>query len=218
MAPERRTVRLFLADDHVVVRQALRLVLERAGYEVVGEASDGHAAVDACRLLGPDVVILDVAMPLLNGIDAAQRILKDQPQIRVILLTMHVEHQYVIAALRAGITGYVLKNCAVSQLVDAIETVVAGEHYLSPGASRVVFEDYVSKSGGSADPLSTREREVLQLIAAGKNMKEVGSLLGISARTAETHRARLMAKLNIHDVAGLVRYAIQNGMVNLDTF
>jgi DNA-binding NarL/FixJ family response regulator len=215
MAVERPTVRLFLADDHVIVRQSLKHVLESHGYQVVGEASDGRSAVDLCRLLRPDIVILDIAMPILNGVEAAQQ-LRTHYDVKIILLTMHVEHQYVTAALCAGVTGYVLKTAAASQLIEAIEAMLAGDHYLSPSVSRVMLEDYVAHRVDAGHWLSTREREVLQLIAEGKNMKEIGALLGISARTAETHRARLMAKLNIHDVAGLVRYAIQQGIAHLN--
>lgn len=212
----RRGLRVLLADDHVVVRQGLKALLQQDGFDVIGEASDGHAAVEMCEALQPDVVLLDIAMPFLNGIDAGRQILKLCPRTKVILLTTYALDGYVLASLRAGITGYVLKNIAASTLVDAIEAVSKGETYLSPGVSGAVAQAYLSSAAVASDPLSTREREILQLIAEGKNMKEIGALLGISARTAETHRARIMAKLNIHDVAGLVRYAAGHGLINIE--
>ena len=207
--------RVLLADDHAVLRQALKMLLEHEGVDVVGEASDGHAAVRLCRQLNPQIAIVDIGMPLLNGIDAAQELARQCPETKVILLTMYAERSYVAAALRAGIAGYVLKSGAAANLLHAIHAALEGDTYLSPGVSRIVVDAYLSKEFVSADPLSTREREVLQLIAEGKNMKEIGDTLSISARTAETHRARIMTKLDIHDVAGLVRYAIQVGLVDL---
>lgn len=214
--PPNRVARVLLADDHAILRQALRVLLETQGFAVVGEASDGHTAISLCRTLQPDVAVVDVSMPLLNGIDAAHEIAKQCPGTKVILLTMYSEHSYFVAALRAGIAGYVLKSGPASSLIQAIEAVLAGETYLSAGVSRMMVNAYLSTECTPVDPLSTREREVLQLIAEGKNMKEIGDTLGISARTAETHRARIMTKLNIHDVAGLVRYAIKTRLVNLD--
>ena len=210
------TSRVLLADDHVIVRQGLVSILREEGFDVVGEASDGRSAVKMCESLRPEIVILDIAMPLLNGIDAAREILKVCPKTKVILLTMYAEECYVLASLRAGITGYVLKSNGASSLVQAIKAVCKSEIYLSPGVSRTVVQAYLSNAAVPSDPLSIREREVLQLIAEGKNMKEIGGVLGISARTAETHRARIMDKLTIHDVAGLVRYAIKRGLIVVD--
>jgi DNA-binding NarL/FixJ family response regulator len=207
-------VRVVLADDHVVVREGLKSLLQNEGFEVIGEASDGHAAAAMCDTLQPDVAVLDIAMPLLNGIDATRDILKRRPQTRVVLLTMYPEQWYVIAGLRAGATGYVLKSNAVSNLVQAIDAVMKNDTYLGPGVSRTVVNAYLSGADAPDDSLSDRERQVLQLIAEGKNMKEIGGLLGISARTAETHRTRLMHKLAIGDVAGLVRYAIKRGLID----
>jgi DNA-binding NarL/FixJ family response regulator len=212
-SPTPRRHRVVLADDHVVFRQGLQAILQQGGVVVVGEASDGRIAVDLCERTRPDVAILDVAMPLLNGIDAAKEIGHRCPSTRVILLTMYAEESYVLASLRAGVVGYVLKTSAASDLVQAIEAVSRGEVYLSPGVSRAVVQAFLAGDSAPADPLSPREREVLQLIAEGKNMKEIGGLLGISARTAETHRARIMGKLQIHDVPGLVRYAMRQGLV-----
>jgi DNA-binding NarL/FixJ family response regulator len=216
VTPDLPTIGVLLADDHVLLRHALKLVLEQHGYRVLGEASDGHAAVNMCDEIRPQVAVLDIGMPLLNGIEAAQEIAKRCPCTKIVLLTMYAEHSYVVAALQAGVAGYVLKNSAAMSLVQAIEAVLAGDTYLSPGVSRIVVEGYLASHRGPSDPLSTRERQVLRFIAEGKNMKEIGDLLSISARTAETHRTRLMTKLNIHDVAGLVRYAIQHGLLDLN--
>jgi DNA-binding NarL/FixJ family response regulator len=209
-------LRVFLADDHVVIRQGLKTLLQQEGFAVVGEASDGRSAAKACDHLQPDIAILDIAMPLLNGIDAAKEIKKSCPETKVVLLTMYQEECYVLASLRAGVSGYVLKNNASSNLVDAIDAVSKGETYLSPGVSRTVIQAFLLNTPVATDPLSGREREVLQLMAEGKNMKEVGSLLGISAKTAETHRSRIMQKLNIFELAGLVRYAIQRGLLQVE--
>lgn len=206
-------IRVLLADDHVMFRQGLRALIERENLDVVGEASDGHQAVQLARTLHPDVVVLDLAMPNLNGLDAAREITKGSPKSKTILLTMHTEDQYVMAALRAGIKGYVLKTQATSELIQAISEVFRGRTYLSPGVSRVLVEAYLAKTDLPPDPLTTRERQVLQLVAEGKTTKEVASLLGVSVKTAESHRTRLMEKLDVHETAGLVRYAIRTGVI-----
>jgi len=208
-------LKVLLADDHILVREGLKAVLQQAGYDVVGEASDGRAAAKLCEVLQPDVAVLDIAMPLLNGIDAGRDIMRACPNTKVVLLTMYKEECYVLAGLRAGISGYVLKSGAASNLVQAIEAVRGGEVYMSPGVSRTVVQAYLANAQTPPDPLSLREREVLQLIAEGCNMKEIGSHLGISERTAETHRARIMGKLGIRELAGLVRYAIQHRLVDV---
>ena len=214
-ASETTGLRLYLADDHLVVRQGLRALLQQEGFTIVGEASDGRTAVNACRALQPDIAILDLAMPHLNGIDAARTIKQVSPHTQIILLTMYTEETCVLEGLRAGIRGYVLKSSAASHLIDAIHALANDEMYLIPGISRAVVEAYLSSTAAPVDPLSAREREVLQLLAEGKNVKEIGSLLGISARTAETHRTRIMSKLNIHELAGLVRYAIEHGLISV---
>ncbi|MGH9434661.1 MAG: response regulator [Terriglobia bacterium] len=206
-------LRILLADDHEIVREGFRALLERQGYEIVGEASDGRAAVDLARKLKPQVAILDLSMPLLNGIDASREINRVSPQTKTILLTMHNEDQYVLEALRAGVAGYILKTKAAKDLVQAINHVSKGSTYLSPEVSQAVVEAYRSESRTIRQTLTARERQVLQLVAEGKTTKEIATQLGISVKTADTHRSHLMAKLDIHDTAGLVRYAIRNGVI-----
>ena len=206
--------RVFLADDHVVLRQSLKAILEQHDLEVVGEADDGHSAAKMCCELQPEIAILDIGMPLLNGIDATREIRKYCPHTKIILLTMYADESCVLAALRAGIGGYVLKSSAFSHLTQAIEAVSRGETYLSPAITGTVVKAYFSNAAPlPSSPLSDRERQVLQLIAEGKNMKEAGSTLGISAKTADTHRRRIMHKLNIFSTAGLVRFALKNGLI-----
>ena len=206
-------LRILLADDHQIVRQGLRALLESQGFAVVGEAGDGHEAVRLTQTLRPEVSVLDVAMPQLNGLDAARAILRALPTTKTVLLTMHTEDRYVSEALKAGVRGYVLKNQASGDLVQAIREVARGMTYLSPGVSRAVVDAYLAKTDLPPDPLTLRERQVLQLVAEGKTTKEVAGLLGVSVKTAESHRTRIMAKLNIHETAGLVRYAIRNGLI-----
>jgi two-component system response regulator NreC len=207
------SLRIFLADDHVLVRDGIRVTLEVNGLTIVGEASDGREAVKMVRELKPDVAIFDVSMPGLNGVDAARIAIKETPGIKVVLLTVHTENEYVDEALKAGVSGYVLKKQATADLIRAIEEVSRGNIYLSPGISRAVMEAFRAGKELAARTLSAREREVLQLIAEGKTTKEIGSVLGISVKTAETHRSRVMDKLEIRDTAGLVRYAIRMGLI-----
>jgi two-component system response regulator NreC len=206
-------IRVVLADDHILVRQGLKSLLEREEFKVVAEASDGQEAVRHVESLHPDIAIMDISMPMLNGLDAARELSRSCPKTKTILLTQHDEDQYVSEALEAGVKGYVLKSQAASDLVQAIQQVSRGQVYLSPGVSRAVMEAYRSKSERPADPLSARERQVLQLIAEGKSTKDVASLLGISVKTVESHRSRLMQKLDIHEIATLVRYAVRRGIV-----
>jgi len=205
--------RVLLADDHVIVRQALGALLEREGFEVVGAVGDGQEALRVARERQPDVAILDFSMPLLNGLDAAREILHACPRTRAILLTMHTDDHRVLQALRAGVRGYVVKSQAAADLIRAIHEVLRGATYLSPGISETVVQAYLNKSDVPVDPLSPREREVLQLIAEGKSTKEIAGLLSISFKTAESHRTRLMRKTNIHETASLVRYAVRRGLV-----
>lgn len=205
---------ILLADDHLIVRQGLKVLLEREGFNVVGEASDGREALQLAQNLRFDVAVLDLAMPLLNGIDAGRAILQACPKAKVILLTMHTEDHQILEALRAGIKGYVLKSKAAEELVQAIQEVSRGKLYLTQGASETVAQAYLAKTELPAEPLSPREREFLQLIAEGKTTKEAAEILGISVKTAESHRTRIMQKLNIHETASLVRYAIRRGLIS----
>jgi len=206
--------RIVLADDHHIVRQGLRALLEREGMKVIAEADDGRAAVELAQTHKPDVVILDLTMPLLNGLEAGREILHNSYATAVILLTVHTEEHQIAMALRAGIRGYLLKTQAAEDLVHAIREVMRGEIYLSPGVSRIVVDGYLSGDRPAGDPLAPRERQVLQLVAEGKTSKEIAVLLGLTVKTAESCRARLMEKLDVHETAGLVRYAIRHGIID----
>ena len=206
-------IRIVLADDHVLVRQGLKSLLEREGFQVVAEASDGQEALGHVESLKPDIAVMDISMPTLNGLNAAREISRASPKTKTILLTQHDESQYIREALEAGVKGYVLKSQVASDLLLAIRQVSRGQVYLSPGVSSAVMEAYNSKSETSKNPLTARERQVLQLIAEGKSTKDVASLLGISVKTAESHRTRLMQKLDIHETASLVLYAVRHGIV-----
>jgi two-component system response regulator NreC len=205
-------IRVVLADNHALVRQGLKALLEREGFQVAGEASDGQELIRVVGSVRPEIAILDISMPILNGIEAARELQKSS-STKAILLTRHDEDQYVTEALRAGVKGYVLKSQAATDLVHAIREVSRGGIYLSPDISRTVLGAFLSKTDLPADPLTSRERQVLQLVGEGKSTKEVASLLGISTKTAESHRTRLMQKLDIHETASLVRYAIRRGLV-----
>ena len=205
--------RILLADDHQIVRQGIKALLEQKGFSVVAEASEGHEAIRLAKELHPDAAVLDLGMPLVNGISAAREILRDSPKMKIILLTMHTDEHYVLDALQAGITGYVVKTEAGSDLVHALNDVLNGSTYLSSKVSRAIVQAYLEKRDIVPDPLTPRERQVLQLIAEGKTTKEVASLLGISAKTAEAHRTKIMNKLETHGTAGLVRYAIRRGLI-----
>ncbi|HEY2547183.1 MAG TPA: response regulator transcription factor [Candidatus Acidoferrum sp.] len=206
-------IRIVLADDHVLVRQGLKSLLEREGFQVVAEASDGQDALRHVESLQPDIAVMDISMPTLNGLNAAKEIGRSSPKTKTILLTQHDEGQYIHQALEAGVKGYVLKSQVASDLLLAIRQVSRGQVYLSPGVSSAVIEAYQSKSDKSKNPLTLRESQVLQLIAEGKSTKDIASLLGISPKTAESHRTRLMQKLDIHETASLVLYAVRHGIV-----
>ncbi len=207
-------IQIILADDHPMVRQGIKILLENKGIlKVVGEAADGREAVQMAKQFHPDAAILDFSMPILNGLDAAREIQRESPRTHTLLLTVHREEVYVLEALRAGIRGYVVKSQAASDLIHAIDEVVQGRVYLSPSISQAVLDAYLYKSPLPQNVLSPRERQVLQLVAEGKSSKEIASLLGLGIRTAESHRARIMKKLDIHDATGLVRYAVRRGLV-----
>jgi DNA-binding NarL/FixJ family response regulator len=206
-------IQVIVADDHQLVRQSLKVLLELEGFGVVGEAANGREALQLAEKLHPDVVVMDLAMPVLNGIDAAKEIQRVSPKSKTILLTMHTDRQYILEGLRGGAKGYVTKTHAANDLVRAIREAARGGTYLSPEISDAVIQAYQDKADVNDDPLSPRERQVLQLIAEGKTTKEVAVTLGISVKTAETYRTRIMEKLDIHEVASLVRYAIRKGLV-----
>jgi two-component system, NarL family, response regulator NreC len=205
--------RVLLADDHGLIRQGLRALLEGQGFQVVGEASDGHEMLRTAEKTRPDVAIVDIRMPVLNGVDAARELTKSSPNTKIIILSQHDENQYVTEALQAGAKGYVLKSQGAQDLVHAIREVSRGAVYLSPSISHTVVGAYLSKSSASPDALSARERQVLQLVGEGKSTKDIAMQLGISVKTAESHRATLMKKLDIHETASLVRYAIRRGLI-----
>jgi DNA-binding NarL/FixJ family response regulator len=205
-------IRVLLADDHVVVRQGLKALLETRGLLVVAEAADGQTAVELARRLRPDVAVLDIVMPRLTGIEAAHEITSTVSGTRVILLTMHGEDRYALTALRDGVRGFVVKTQAAEDLFQAVQQVLRGGLYVSPGVAPAVLHALKAGGGAPVDPLTTRERQTLQLVAEGKTTKEIGAILKISVRTADCYRTRIMDKLDIHCTAGLVRYAIRQGL------
>lgn len=207
-------IRVLLADDHVLVREGLRALLAReTDIQVVAEAGDGRKALLLAQETHPDVAVLDLSMPLLNGLEAVRQMVAWERPPRVILLTVHAEDRYVLEALRVGVRGYVLKKQAAADLVRAIREVSGGGFYLSPGISSAVVDAIRSPRSLAEEPLTPREREVLQLVAEGKTTKEIAVVLGVSVKTADAHRTRLMQKLDIHDIAGLTRYAIRQGVI-----
>jgi two-component system, NarL family, response regulator NreC len=206
--------RILLADDHVIFRQGLRSLLEQAGMAVIGEASDGQEALRIAHVRRPDVAVLDIAMPHLNGLETARRLRETMPQTKSVVLTMHTEDPYVLEALQAGVVGYVLKTQAAVDLVQAIHEVLQGAIYLSPRVAHAVVQAYLTKADLPPDPLTSREREILQRIAEGQTTKEIAQRLGLSVKTVESHRLRMMRKLDIHETATLVRYAIRRGLTS----
>jgi two-component system, NarL family, response regulator NreC len=215
-----KKVRILLADDHTVMRAGLRALLERQpNLEIVGEAEDGRQSVQLASSHVPDVVVMDIAMPNLNGVEATRRMVSKQPAISVVILSMYSDESYVMRALEAGARAYLLKDSAVSDLIRAIEAVSQGKSFFSPKISRILAEEYVRalKQKGVADSyelLTTREREILQLLAEGKTNKEVATSLNISVYTAETHRGNILQKLNLHSTAELVLYAVRKGIIS----
>jgi DNA-binding NarL/FixJ family response regulator len=213
--------RVLLADDHALVRAGIRSLLEKiSGIEVVGEASNGREALELIKTQLPDLVLMDIAMRDLGGLETLPRITKNFAGVKVVILSAHSNEEYVIRALRSGAAGYMLKDAATMELELAISAVAQGQTYLSPSISRTVIDSYLERVGSASSPieqLTSRQREVLQLIAEGKNTKEIAATLGISVKTVEAHRLQLMARLDIHDVPGLVRYAIRAGLVSSDS-
>ena len=214
-------LRIILADDHQIIRDGLRALIDRdKGIDVIAEAADGRCAVKLARELRPDIVIMDVNMPDLNGIDATRQITEKLPGIKVIALSMHSDKRFVAEMLKAGASGYLLKDCAFDELIQAIKAVKSQKVYLSPGVSGVVVADYVEKLSSSDDStagvLSDREREVLQLITEGYSTKETAEKLNLSAKTVETHRRQIMAKLDIYTIAELTKYAIREGLTSVE--
>jgi len=215
-----KKLRILLADDHIVMRSGLRALLERQpGLEVVGEAENGRETVALAASLGPDVVVMDIGMPVLNGIEATQAIVTQCPTIAVVILSMHADESYVMRALKAGARGYLLKDSAAEDLISAIQAMAQGKSFFSPKVSRILAEDYVRvlKQKGDVDTydlLTSREREILQLLAEGKANKDVAAALNISPYTVETHRGHILQKLNLHNSAELVLYAVRKGIIS----
>lgn len=212
-------IRIVLADDHTILRHGLRLVLERQrDFAVIGEADNGREAVDLAIRENPDIVIMDIAMPLMNGIEAAKRIHEERLKTAVVILSMHLDEGYILKALRAGARGYLLKDSAETDLIQAIRVVSAGKAFFSPAVSKVLADDYVRQlqHQNVEDPydlLTARERELLQLVAELKSTKDIAALLNLSPHTVDTHRGRLMQKLNVHSIPELIMYAMRRGVI-----
>ncbi len=215
------SIRILVADDHKIFRDGLRNLLEQQeDMKVVGEVDNGRAAVEMACTLAPNVAILDIGMPELNGIDATKKLLADAPNVKVIALSMHSDRRFVEGMLQAGAVGYLLKDCAFDELAQAVRTAVAGQVYLSPAISGVLVADYLKKSAATtaddSDVLTNREREVLQLLAEGHSTKAVALRLQVSAKTIETHRQRIMTKLDLHSIAELTKYAVHSGITSVE--
>ena len=214
-----KAIRVLLADDHTVVRKGLRLLLESAGFEVIADACEGRETVALAERLLPDVVVLDVAMPILNGIEAARQISAKFPNTAIVFLSMHSDEGYVLKALKSGARAYLLKDSAEQDLIAAIRAVSDGKAFFSPAISKMLVEDYMRQMRerdveDSYELLTTREREILQLLAEGKSNKDVANLLSLSLYTVETHRSNIFQKLNLHSSAELILYAIRKGVIS----
>jgi two-component system, NarL family, response regulator NreC len=215
-----RKIRILLADDHKLMRSGLRVLLEQqSDMAVVGEASDGREAVALAGSLKPDVVVMDIGMPNLNGIEAAHQMTQSFPEIAVVMLSMHSDESYVLRALKAGAKGYLLKDSAESDLIRAVKAVAESKSFFSPAVSKVLLDDYVRKLKRSGaedayDLLTPREREVLQLVAEGKSNKDIANMLNLSVYTVETHRSNIMEKLNLHGIPELILYAVRKGIIS----
>ena len=214
------SLRILLADDHEIVLEGLSALIEKeAGMEVVGAVRDGREAVRMARERAPDVVLMDVGMPGLSGVEATRQITSELPAVKVLCLSMHAERRYVSAVIEAGAAGYLLKDCALEELSRALRQVAAGGSYLSPAVAATVLDDYAAHLGGGApeaSPLSSREREVLQLLAEGRPTREIAERLHLSVKTVGSHRDRIMKKLGVHSIAGLTKYAIRHGLTSSD--
>lgn len=211
-----RPTRIVLADDHALVRAGIRALLEKLpGVAVVGEAADGREALVLIGKNRPDILLTDIAMRGLGGLALAAEAGRIHPGLKVLILSMHANEEYVVQALKSGAVGYLLKDAVATELALALDTVARGETYLSPAISRRVLDAYLARAAGAppGDPLTPRQREVLRLVALGKNTKEVAAELGVSVKTVETHRAQLMERLGIREVAGLVKYALRTGLI-----
>jgi DNA-binding NarL/FixJ family response regulator len=210
-----KRIRILLADDHAVVRQGFKMILaEQPDMEIAGEAANGREAVELAEKIKPDVVVMDVAMPELNGIEATRRLAASAPHIRVLALSMHKDSVYVREILRAGARGYLLKDSPAQDLLAAVRAVAGGEGYLSPAVSSAVLDDYRKHVTNPIDLLTSREREVLQMLAEGKTNKEIAGVLNLSVYTVDAHRGRIMEKLNVHSINELVRFAVRNGLID----
>jgi two-component system, NarL family, response regulator NreC len=210
-----KRIRILLADDHAVVRQGFKMILSaQPDMEIVGEAGNGREAVDLAEQLHPDIVVMDVAMPELNGIEATRRLAASAPHARVVALSMHKDSVYVREILRAGARGYLLKDSPAPDLLAAVRAVASGEGFLSPAVSDAVLNDYRRHVTNPVDLLSSREREVLQMLAEGKTNKEIAGILNLSVYTVDAHRGRIMEKLNLHSINELVRFAVRNGLID----
>ena len=215
------SLKVILAEDHNIVREGLRHLLNKEpNIEVVGEAKDGRDAVRMCEELSPDLIIIDVLMPGLNGVEATRQIITKNPKIKVIALSMYSDKRFILSMMRAGASGYLIKECAFDELVQAVWTVSKNRTFFSPNVRDTVIEDYISRLQKDkmvdSSILTAREREVLQLLAEGKNMREIASILNISVKTVETHRRKIMDELDIHTIAGITKYAIREGLSSLE--
>ena len=212
-------LRIIIADDHRLIRQGLKSLLESQGFEVVGEAEDGRSAVKLVKKLDPNAVIIDISMPELNGIEATRQIHRETPQVKVIVLSMRSDRQAVLAAFAAGTSGYLLKESAFEEMVIAIKVALEGRTYLSPAIAHVLVRESIEQWSVSAEPMgrgiSSREREILQLVAEGRSSKEMAESLYVSVKTIETHRKQIMNKLNLHSIAELTKYAVREGVTSL---
>ena len=213
-------IKILLADDHNIFREGLRSLLEGQGMKIVAEAKDGRQALTLAKKMSPDVVVIDIAMPDLNGIEATRQILAASPKIKVIALSMHSDRRYVAGMLKAGASGYLLKDCACEELIKAVHEVMEGRTFLSPQLAETILKDYINQAPEGEAPafsrLSQRELEVLQFLTEGKSVAQIASILCISVKTVETHRLKIMNKTGMHNIAELTKYAVREGLTSLE--